>query len=97
MYETTLPVISEVFNVSFLHDGAVVDDATHPHSLMLHPIFSFFQAAQYQSEDIVAFMAAILRWDSFFSGLLTEGVSGVVVVLHDTCGGKSKLISFAGG
>lgn len=35
--------------------------------------------------DVVGFTYAFLAWDSYFAGILPEGVKGVYAVLRNTC------------
>ena len=87
MWETRLPVISEVTDLGFFYSGAVRDDVSHPHSFLLHPVYPYFsQDFSYDVDDLVGFVVAILPWDSFFTNILHEGANGIYVVLHSTCG-----------
>jgi hypothetical protein len=87
MWETRLPVMSEVTDLNFFYGGAVRDDVDHPHSFLLHPVYPYFsEDFSYAVDDLVGFVVAILPWDSYFTNILPEGVDGMVVVLHDTCG-----------
>jgi len=87
MWETRMPVISEAFDLEFIYGGAVHDDSEHPHSALLSPVYpSFNTLGLHDRDDLAGFILAILPWDTYFSNLLVEGVNGVIVVLHDTCG-----------
>jgi class 3 adenylate cyclase len=58
-----------------------------PHSFLMHPVYPYFSPDfSYAVDDLVGFVVAILPWDSYFTNVLPEGVNGMVVVLHDTCG-----------
>lgn len=86
MWETGLPVLSEVTELNFLYGSAVDEEQDHPHSFLLSPVHQSFAAGQRGRDELAGFIAAILPWDSYFSNLLLDGVEGIVVVLHDTCG-----------
>ena len=86
MWETSSPVLSEVTEISFLYEGAIRDEITHPHSFLLHPIYSSLQNENTHREDMVGFLVAVLPWDAYFQDLLSSKTKGVVVVLHNTCG-----------
>ena len=88
MWETAMPVLSEVVkDLDFLYDGAVEDDATHPHSVLLSPVYPDPQAGiRHGKNDLIGMMMVVLSWDKYFVNLLVEGTNGIVMVLHDTCG-----------
>lgn len=87
MRESKLPVMSEVSDFSFLYaGGSIQDDVAHIHSALLHPIYPDFNTKEHRKEDIVGFLTAILPWGNYFLNILPEGVNGIIVVLHDTCG-----------
>lgn len=87
MWETGLPVMSEVTDLGFFYSGATRDDVDHPHSFLLHPVYPYFsQDESYATDDLVGFVVAILPWDSYFANILHDGINGVVVVLHSSCG-----------
>ena len=54
-----------------------------PESLLVQPIFDNPSSA---SRQIVASIVAVISWEIYFSGLLHEGVNGMVCVLSNTCG-----------
>jgi hypothetical protein len=86
VWETGKPVLSEVTDLSFLYSSAVKDEVEHPHSFLLDPIYPTFRSEMPDRDSLVGFLVAILPWDSYFSNLLPQGVNGIVVVLHNTCG-----------
>ena len=89
MEETDLPMLSEVMDLSFLYEGALHDDATHPHSFLLYPIHEHFEdvvLSEANANPLLASLTAVLAWDKFFVHLLPEEVYGMVVVVKDTCG-----------
>jgi CHASE domain len=87
MWETKSQVMSEVMDLSFLYGGAVEDNAEHPHSALLQPIYPTYELEEERNQDdIVGFVVAVMPWDSFFENLLPEDARGVVVVLQDSCG-----------
>jgi len=86
MWETRLPVLSEVLNLDFLYGGAVKDDSEHPHSFLLHPVYKELMAGLHEKDDVTGVLIAVMSWDNYLSNLLIEGTNGIIVVLHDTCG-----------
>lgn len=84
MYRKDAPALSSVLKLDFLYDKAVIDDATHPHSALFYPIYRDFR--QNGSGNIAGFLLAVLPWDNYFSNILPEEISGMVVVIDDTCG-----------
>mmetsp|Transcript_6696 Transcript_6696/g.18744 ORF Transcript_6696/g.18744 Transcript_6696/m.18744 type:complete len:1206 (-) Transcript_6696:178-3795(-) len=86
MWETKLPVMSEVTDLSFLYEGAVKDDITHPHSFLMHPIFPTMDEDEYENVEPWGFIVAAIPWDAYFTNLLPESINGITVVLHNTCG-----------
>lgn len=85
MWETRLPVLSEAMDLTFIYGAAVKDDAEHPHSFLLSPIYTHFSAKLHDRDDLAGFLVAIMAWDTYFTNLLVEGTNGIVVVLEDTC------------
>jgi CHASE domain len=87
MWDTQAPVMSEVMDLTFLYGGAVEDDAEHPHSILMQPIYPAHELQEERNQDdIVGFIVAILPWDAIFENLLPRDAAGVVVVLQDSCG-----------
>jgi class 3 adenylate cyclase len=88
MWETRLPVMSEVTDLDFLYGGVIRDDVDHPHSFLMYPVYPYFSqdVSAYGMDDLVRFLVVVLPWDSYFTNILQAGVNGMVVVLHSTCG-----------
>ncbi len=88
MWETRLPVMSGVTDLDFFYDGAIREEADHPHSFLMHPVYPYFSqdVSAYGMDDLVGFLVVVLPWDTYFTDILQEGVDGIVVVLHSTCG-----------
>jgi class 3 adenylate cyclase len=88
MWETKLPVMSEVTDLDFFYGGAVREEADHPHSFLMHPVYSYFSqgVSEVAMDDLVGFLIVVLPWDSYFANILRKGVNGMVIVLHSTCG-----------
>ena len=87
MWETRLPVISEVTELEFLYGGAIKDDITHPHSFLLEPIYPKLDHTEVEDRDsVLGFIVAVLPWDAFLANLLPAQIKGITVVLHNTCG-----------
>lgn len=84
VWETRLPVLSEIMEVDFLHKDAVVENAEHPHSVLLHPIFASLNPED--PGEIRGLILAILPWDAYLSDLMPENARNLFVVLHNTCG-----------
>ena len=66
--------IQEIFGVAATEN---------PESLLISPIY---EESTGNAQVVVGAIVAILPWDSYFSGLLHEGASGMVCVLLNTCG-----------
>ena len=86
MWETQQAVMSEVTDLAFLYQGAVKDDITQPHSFLMHPIYPTLTNQLQDRNAVVGFLVAVLPWDIYFANILSQGVNGIVVVLHNTCG-----------
>lgn len=89
MEETDLPVLSEVTDLTFLYEGVIDDDATHPHSFLLYPLHETFDELLENPSDpnpLIGALTAVLPWDHYFAHLLPKEVFGMVVVVKDTCG-----------
>ena len=86
MWESRLPVLSEVMNLEWLYGSAVKDDSEHPHSFLMSPVYPSLKAGLHESDDLAGLLLAVVDWDHYFANLLVEGTNGIVVVLHDTCG-----------
>ena len=87
MWDTGLPVLSEVSEFDFLYGGSIKDDITHPHSALMHPIFSSVDEDEKGNRGtLLGMLVAILPWDSYFQNLIPSKIRGIVVVLHNTCG-----------
>jgi CHASE domain len=59
------PVLSGVVDLTFLYQGAIEDDITHPHSFILDPIYPSF--GTHQKNDLVGVLIAAMGWDKYFS------------------------------
>jgi class 3 adenylate cyclase len=88
MWETKLPVMSAVTDLSFLYGGAIRDEEDHPHSFLMYPVYPSFRrdVSAIVMDDLVGFLVVVLQWDRYFTDILQEGVNGMVVVLYSTCG-----------
>jgi hypothetical protein len=63
MWETRLPVMSEVTDLDFFYGGAIRDNVDHPHSFLMHPVYPFSPDFSYAVDDL-GFVVAILPWDT---------------------------------
>ena len=86
MWETRLPVLSEVLPLDFLYGGANKDEIDQPHSFFMSPVYPDFDSGPHSRDDIVGFVAAVLRWDTYFSNILPVDVNGVFLSLSNSCG-----------
>ena len=90
MKASKIPVISEVFDPSELLGAEAVTDygdgLFHPESIILSPIFRDPVGTASNTSDVVATLIAVLAWDEYFTNLLHEGATGIIVSMHDTCG-----------
>jgi hypothetical protein len=71
MWETRLPVMSEVTDLDFY--GGAIGEVDHPHSFLMHPVYPSF------SQDVSAMHGrpcwvpvVVLPWDSYFTNILRE-------------------------
>lgn len=78
-------LLSDVADLRFLLENALIyhgiDD--HPRSYILQPIFSDFR----NDSNVAGFFVADIKWHNFFVNLLPDNKSGILVVVHGTCGG----------
>ena len=58
---------------------------TRPHSLVMAPVFDSFDQ---ENRSITGFIHGILAWEFYLTELLPPGISGIVVVLQNSCGEK---------
>jgi class 3 adenylate cyclase len=88
MWETKLPVMSEVTDLDFFYGGAIREAVDHPQSFLMYPVYPYFgeDVSAIAKDDLVGFLVVVLQWDRYFTNILREGVNGMVVVLHSTCG-----------
>lgn len=93
LWESRLPVITEILKFDGIYKGAVDYDSNMPHSFLLEPVYTTIEnhVKDHERDDLVAFVVAVMPWDRYFKGILHEGTSGIVVVLHDTCGDHATL------
>ena len=57
-------------------NNSTVDGYTHPHSLLMVPVFEQLNDRQ---SPIVGLLFGVLPWDRYFANLLPEGTSGIYV------------------
>lgn len=84
MWETNLPVLSEVLQLEWLYEKAVQDDSTHPHSFLLQPVYERLSS----NDELGGVVVAVIPWDSYFLNLLPNNIVGIDVVVEDTCDQK---------
>ena len=90
MWDTSLPVFSNVMNVSFLFGASKVSrqgDAPmdHPHSVLFSPVYPNFQVKP--GQNFSGLIAVIFSWDKYLMNLLPSGVADILIVLQNSCGG----------
>jgi hypothetical protein len=93
MLEKDKAVLTDVTDASFLwtqyDDGRFpVDERVEPHSYLLQPVYSNMEV----DRTTVAVLSAFLRWGQFFDRALPEYETGILLVLHGTCGRKFSYI-----
>lgn len=84
------PVLSENTHLEFLYDGSVYDDPTHPHSLLLQPIYNNFVTIddtrdvheQNTEAHIVGAVFAVLPWDKYFQNIMPPKTTGTSNILE---------------
>jgi hypothetical protein len=69
-----------------LYGGAVLDASGHPRYFLLAPIYPTLDVNAHEQDNIVGFLVAVIPWDRYFSNLLPGSITGMIVVLNDTCG-----------
>lgn len=59
-----------------------------PSSFAVQPVFDEFvsNSATTRQPTIVGYLFAAVPWTSYFFGILSEGINGVIVEIEDTCG-----------
>jgi hypothetical protein len=70
------------FHRKYVSDVSLADAYLHPHSLIVAPVYNDLKLRQ----DMMGVVVGIAAWDRYLYGLLPDGVSGIVVVLNNTCG-----------
>jgi CHASE domain len=86
VWETEQAVLSQAMPLDFLYGGAVQDEISHPHSILMNPIYRSLKPDRRGKGEMVGLMLAVVSWDKYLSNILHEGNDGVVVVLDNTCG-----------
>lgn len=74
----------ERFHAKYVETGAGKDAFDHPHATMVVPIFDKF--TREDDADIVGIIAAVVAFDRYLGNLLPDGISGIYVVLKNSCG-----------
>lgn len=79
-------MLSGMVDLNFLLENSLLqhDLDLQPRSYILEPVFSDFEDTV--DSEVTGFFVADLQWGSFFVDLLPTTASGVLVVVHDTCG-----------
>jgi len=57
--------------------------SSHPHTSLLEPIF---RERNNPASEIVGFVCSLLPWDRYIQNLLPTSITGITVVLRNTCG-----------
>jgi Adenylate and Guanylate cyclase catalytic domain len=83
MIDTNHAIISEVMD--FTSDTSI----GNPQSCLLHPVYDQIMAVDEFGETLtkkmVGYISATIPWHVYFNNLLPNGVSGIVLVLSNTC------------
>ena len=58
---------------------------TRPHTLVMAPVYDSFDQ---ENRSITGFIHGILGWEFYLTELLPPGISGIIVVLQNSCGEK---------
>jgi hypothetical protein len=84
MIDTNHAIISEVMDIT--SDASI---GNIPQSYLLHPVYDQIIAVDEfgipLTKKMVGYISAMLPWHVYFYNLLPDGVSGIVVVLSNTC------------
>jgi hypothetical protein len=80
-------LLSEVVDRTFFWDDidiydASIDRLSDPRSFAVQPVYESFE----EGANIVAFIFAVVPWDTYFVEALPYGIDGLVVRVNDTCG-----------
>jgi hypothetical protein len=73
----------EASHLQYVKDAYNGSTFNHPHSLHLQPVY---EKLNDHDSNIVGLLFSLIPWDTFMAHLLPEGVTGIVAVLHNTCG-----------
>jgi hypothetical protein len=73
----------EAFHAQFMVSSDTESAYDRPHVFFFQPIF---REIYNNTSEVVAYISALIPWDSFFSNLLPEGVNGIACVASNTCG-----------
>jgi class 3 adenylate cyclase len=82
-YDNKEALLSQVVESDIQEIFGVGAETENPESLLISPIFE--ESRTGNAQVVVGAVVAILPWDSYFSGLLHEGASGMICVLSNTC------------
>ncbi len=66
------------------HGDSHEHQIAHPHSLISEPVFASLFVED--TTEIVGYVYIYFTWDHYMMNLLPEGVSGITVVLKNSCG-----------
>lgn len=86
MRDSKLPVLSETTDLEFLTGGAVQERSSDPTSFLMTPVHPYFSVEAFGRDELTGFFVSVLSWKHYFQHLLADGVRGISVVMHDTCG-----------
>lgn len=64
-----------------LHPESRTNRYSHPHTLTAQPVYDSLS----RETKVVGYLFSVFAWDSILVNLLPEGVSGIVVVIRNTC------------
>ncbi|CAB9510360.1 Receptor-type guanylate cyclase gcy [Seminavis robusta] len=64
-------------------------NSTIPRSVIVMPVYNSFLLEQ---RSIVGVVHGVLPWDRFLTGILPEGVNGIIAVIRNTCGDRYSFL-----
>lgn len=65
-----------------MHPESRANRYSHPHTLTAQPVYDSLS----RETKVVGYLFSVFAWDAILVNLLPEGVSGIIVVIRNTCG-----------
>jgi hypothetical protein len=64
-----------------MHPESRANRYSHPHTLTAQPVYDSLS----RETKVVGYLFSVFAWDAILVNLLPEGVSGIIVVIRNTC------------